>query len=71
MEELVQPERLRDRILFWVKEAIRQGEIPPKGSGLLRRSCIEVTYRVVRWLVCLTAATGMRAALSPAWLNVA
>jgi Fic family protein len=35
MEELVQPERLRDRILFWVAEAIRQGEIPPKGERIL------------------------------------
>ena len=35
MEELVQPDRLRDRILFWVAEAIRQGEIPPKGERIL------------------------------------
>ncbi len=35
MEELVQPERLRDRILFWVAEAIRLGEMLPKGERIL------------------------------------
>lgn len=35
MEGLVQPERLRDRILFWVSEEIRQGDLPPKSDRIL------------------------------------
>ena len=34
MEELVQPERLRDRILVWTEEEIRADALPPK-SGLV------------------------------------
>ena len=35
MEELVQPERLRDRILIWVEEEIRADELPPKSGTVL------------------------------------
>lgn len=34
MEGLVQPERLRDRILIWAEEEIRAGTLPPK-SGIV------------------------------------
>jgi Fic family protein len=35
MEELVQPERLRDRILLWTEEEIRAGVLPPKSGAVL------------------------------------
>ena len=35
MEGLVQPERLRARILIWAEEEIRLGELPPKAGSIL------------------------------------
>jgi Fic family protein len=35
MESLVQPERLRTRILIWAEEEIRLGKLPPKSSNIL------------------------------------
>jgi Fic family protein len=35
MESLVQPERLRDRILVWAEEEIRAGALPPKSGTVL------------------------------------
>ena len=35
MEELVQPDRLRSRILMWAEEEIRAGEFPPKTKNIL------------------------------------
>lgn len=35
MEELVQPERLRDRILIWTEEEIRAGTLSPKSGTVL------------------------------------
>lgn len=35
MQDLVQPDRLRDRILFWAAEAIRAGELAPKSERIL------------------------------------
>jgi len=35
MESLVQPDRLRTRILMWAEEEIRLGEIPPKSGSIL------------------------------------
>jgi len=35
MEELVQPERLRDRILIWTEEQIREGTLPAKSGQVL------------------------------------
>lgn len=35
MEELVQPQRLRDRILIWAEEEIRAGHLPPKAGMIL------------------------------------
>lgn len=35
MEELVQPDRLRTRILMWAEEDIRLGELPPKADKIL------------------------------------
>lgn len=35
MEGLVQPERLRARILMWVEEEIRIGQLPPKSGNVL------------------------------------
>jgi Fic family protein len=35
MQDLVQPDRLRDRVLFWAAEAIRMDELPPKAERIL------------------------------------
>ena len=35
MEGLVQPERLRDRILIWAEEEIRADKLPPKSGNVL------------------------------------
>jgi Fic family protein len=35
MEGLVQPDRLRDRILVWVEEEIRANALPPKSGSIL------------------------------------
>jgi hypothetical protein len=35
MEELVQPDRLRTRILLWAEEEIRLGTLPPKSGSVL------------------------------------
>ena len=35
MEQLVQPDRLRTRILFWAEEEIRLGVLPPKSGSVL------------------------------------
>jgi Fic family protein len=35
MESLVQPERLRDRILIWTEEEIRADKLPPKSGTVL------------------------------------
>ena len=35
MEELVQPDRLRNRILLWAEEEARAGALPPKAGNIL------------------------------------
>jgi len=35
MEELVQPDRLRTRILMWTEEESRLGHLPPKSGSIL------------------------------------
>ena len=35
MESLMQPDRLRARVLLWAEEAIRVGELPPKSGSIL------------------------------------
>ena len=35
MEELVQPDRLRDRILIWTEEEIRADKLPAKSGQVL------------------------------------
>ena len=35
MEELVQPDRLRTRILMWAEEEVRLGTLPPKAGNIL------------------------------------
>ncbi|MGH7853728.1 MAG: Fic family protein [Candidatus Binatia bacterium] len=35
MEQLVQPDRLRTRILMWTEEEIRLGHLPPKSASIL------------------------------------
>jgi hypothetical protein len=36
MESLVQPDRLRTRILLWAEEEIRLGLLPPKSASILQ-----------------------------------
>lgn len=36
MEKLMQPERLRDRILIWAEELMRSDELPPKSDIVLK-----------------------------------
>lgn len=36
MEELVQPDRLRTRMLMWTEEEIRLGHLPPKSGSILQ-----------------------------------
>ena len=33
MEELVQPERLRDRIVMWAEEEVPRATLPPEKAG--------------------------------------
>ncbi len=35
MEELVQPDRLRDRIMIWTEEEIRADKLPPRSANVL------------------------------------
>ena len=35
MEELVQPDRLRTRILMWAEEEVRLGNLPPRAGNIL------------------------------------
>ena len=35
MEQLVQPDRLRTRILMWTEEEVRIGHLPPKSGSIL------------------------------------
>ncbi len=35
MEDLMQPDRLRTRILLWAEEEIRMGKLPPKSGAIL------------------------------------
>lgn len=39
MESLVQPDRLRTRILLWAEEEIRFGGLPPKSGSILEAVC--------------------------------
>jgi Fic family protein len=60
MEELVQPDRLRARILMWVEEEIRLGHLPPKSGSILEA----VLYRgeLARGGVATIVGTGERQA---------
>ena len=60
MERLVQPDRLRDRILIWTEEEIRAGALPPKSGKILEA----VLYRgeLQRGEVAAILGTGERQA---------
>jgi len=60
MESLVQPDRLRARILVWAEEEIRLGELPPKSGNILEA----VLYRgeLPRGEAGAVAGTGERQA---------
>jgi Fic family protein len=60
MEELVQPDRLRTRIVLWTEEEIRLGLLPPKSGSILEA----VLYRgeLPRGDVANTVGTGDRQA---------
>ena len=60
MESLVQPNRLRDRVLIWTEEEIRAGALPPRSGAVLEA----VLYRgeLPRGDVANVAGTGERQA---------
>lgn len=60
MEDLVQPDRLRSRILLWAEEEIRLGNLPPKSTAVLEATL----YRgaLPRGDVSALVATGDRQA---------
>ena len=60
MESLVQPDRLRTRILMWAEEEIRLGQLPPKSGSILEA----VLYRgeLPRGEADAVAGTGERQA---------
>ena len=60
MERLVQPDRLRDRILIWTEEEIRAGALPPRSGKILEA----VLYRgeLQRGEVAALLGTGERQA---------
>ena len=60
MESLVQPDRLRTRILLWAEEEIRLGKLPPKSGSILEA----VLYRgeLPRGDAAAIAGTGERQA---------
>ncbi len=60
MESLVQPDRLRNRILFWVAEEVRAGELLPKSGSIMQA----VLYRgeLPRADIASTVGTGERQA---------
>jgi Fic family protein len=60
MEDLVQPDRLRTRILMWSEEEIRLGHLPPKSGNILEA----VLYRgeLPRGDAATTVGTGERQA---------
>ena len=60
MSELVQPDRLRTRILLWVEEEIRLGKLPPRSGAILEA----VLYRgtLPRGDVAAIVGTGERQA---------
>jgi Fic family protein len=60
MESLVQPDRLRTRILLWAEEEIRLGQLPPKSGSILEA----VLYRgeLPRGEAAMLVGTGERQA---------
>lgn len=78
MEELVQPDRLRARILLWAKEEIRLGTLPPKSESILEAvlyrgelprgdagAVVGTTGRQARRIVSSLLERGVLASASP------
>jgi Fic family protein len=78
MESLVQPERLRARILLWTEEEIRLGQLPPKAGAILEAllyrgelpraevaNTLGVTDRQGRRVISTLAARGVLSSASP------
>ena len=50
MESLVQPDRLRARVLVWAEEEVRaRRSFPHRRRGFSRRFSIVASCRVARW----------------------
>ncbi len=65
MEELMQPDRLRARIVLWTEEEIRLDRLPPRSGAVLEA----VLYRGANWPAlmsptCWAWATARHGALS-------
>jgi Fic family protein len=78
MESLVQPDRLRTRILLWAEEEIRLGQLPPKAGAILEAllyrgelpradvaNTLGVTDRQGRRVISTLVARGVLASVSP------
>ena len=78
MESLVQPDRLRTRILLWAEEEIRLGQLPPKAGAILEAllyrgelpradvaNTLGVTDRQGRRVISTLIARGVLASVSP------
>jgi Fic family protein len=78
MEGLVQPDRLRTRVLLWVEEEVRLGSLPPKASNLLEavlyrgelprsaaESVVDTGARQARRIVSVLLDRGVLVAESP------
>jgi Fic family protein len=78
MEGLVQPDRLRTRILIWAEEEVRMGSLPPKAGNVLEAvlyrgelprgeaaSLLGVTARHARRIVSVLIDRGVLVSKSP------
>ena len=62
MEALVQPDRLRDRILIWTEEEIRADKLPPKAGTILEAILYRGELPEVKSPKCSAPARAMRGA---------
>jgi Uncharacterized conserved protein len=65
MEGLVQPERLRARILMWAEEEARVGGLPPRSGSILEAVLYRGELREARPTMCSAWVSARRGASSP------
>jgi hypothetical protein len=69
MESLVQPDRLRARVLVWAEEEVRWGELPTQAGGGLEAVLHRGSCRVARWMRSQALGKGRDAGFWPRWLR--